>query len=74
MLCWSVLCVCAVVVLVFLCVVWDVFEECCLLIIAWCVVCALCLDDVVVCGVGWVLIVGVGDWVGIVFGDCVCGC
>ena len=61
LLCWSV-CVCAGVVSVVLCIVRDVFEECCLLIVVLCVVCALCLINGVVCGV----------WNGDCVGECVC--
>ena len=35
---------CPGVVLGFLCVVWDVFEDCCLFIVGWYVLCVWCLD------------------------------
>ena len=62
---------CAGVVLVFSYVVGEMFKEYCLLIVGWCVCCAFCLDDGVLCGVWMGACCLCNDWVGIVFGGCV---
>ena len=43
-----------------------------LLFVDWSVVYALCVDDGFVCDVWMAACCRCGDWVGIVFGDCVC--